>query len=370
MAGRHYGIVMALLLSCLITLTFNVQQAKERGTIYIRVDGSVYPSDAPIVRLDNATYVFIGNANDSIAVERDNILIDGASYTLQGGGKWAGVNLTGRSNVTLKNLKITKFYYGIYLYGSTHITLFNNTASNNEWDGIYLLNSIGNFLCANTVSSNKRYGIILSESSNNRIFHNNFINNTKQAYTYDSFSNVWDDGYPSGGNYWSDYDGVDPDSDGIGNTTYTIDADNADRYPLMGSISIFNAGIWSGGTCTIDITSNSTVSKFQLNITEKTISFNVTGVEGYTGFCRIIVPNIIVQNMWQNNYTVLLNDQPWPFRNWTDAINTYIYISYTHSIHEITIIPEFPSTLILTLFMMVTLTATILLKTKREHQLP
>ncbi|MGC8935601.1 MAG: hypothetical protein ACP5LN_10620, partial [Thermoproteota archaeon] len=80
--------------------------------------------------------------------------------------------------------------------------------------------------------------------------------------------------------------------------------------------------------------------------------------------------NIIVQNMWQNNYTVLLNDQPWPFRNWTDAINTYIYISYTHSIHEITIIPEFPSTLILTLFMMVTLTATILLKTKREHQLP
>jgi hypothetical protein len=54
--------------------------------------------------------------------------------------------------------------------------------------------------------------------------------------------NVWDDGYPSGGNHWSDYVSVDvkngigqdlPGSDGIGDTPYTIDADNVDRYPLM-----------------------------------------------------------------------------------------------------------------------------------------
>jgi hypothetical protein len=54
--------------------------------------------------------------------------------------------------------------------------------------------------------------------------------------------NAWDDGYPSGGNYWSDYTGVDlrkgpyqneTGSDGIGDTPYSIDSDNADRYPLM-----------------------------------------------------------------------------------------------------------------------------------------
>jgi hypothetical protein len=54
--------------------------------------------------------------------------------------------------------------------------------------------------------------------------------------------NVWDDGYPSGGNYWSDYTGADvksgpnqdlPGSDGIGDTPYIIDANNTDRYPLM-----------------------------------------------------------------------------------------------------------------------------------------
>ena len=54
--------------------------------------------------------------------------------------------------------------------------------------------------------------------------------------------NVWDDGYPSGRNYWSDYNGMDeksgpnqdlPGSDGIGDTPYVIDENNQDRYPLM-----------------------------------------------------------------------------------------------------------------------------------------
>jgi len=54
--------------------------------------------------------------------------------------------------------------------------------------------------------------------------------------------NFWDDGYPSGGNYWSDYKGTDlysgpyqneTGSDGIGDTPYVIYGDNVDHYPLM-----------------------------------------------------------------------------------------------------------------------------------------
>ena len=53
---------------------------------------------------------------------------------------------------------------------------------------------------------------------------------------------MWDDGYPSGGNYWSDCTDVDlysgpyqneAGSDGIWDHPYVIDADNQDRYPLV-----------------------------------------------------------------------------------------------------------------------------------------
>jgi parallel beta-helix repeat protein len=115
----------------------------------------------------------------------------------------------------------------------------DNIVSTNVNVGINL-ESGGNIVCTNTISGN-HLGIRVT-ASGNTIFHNNIVSNVVQTGIQAGAVNAWDDGYPSGGNYWSDYVGNDTKSgpnqdqsgsDGIGDTPYVIDADNSDRYPLM-----------------------------------------------------------------------------------------------------------------------------------------
>jgi len=401
-----FGILLMLLLTALFLLSFSFKPAKGEwtGTVYIRADGSIYPSDAPIITQDDVTYTLIGNITstvDAIVVERDNVIIDGNGYAINGSRTQyrSGVKIYGRYNVTLKNLNVQNFWFGVFLGNSYNCTIsgcnikanvfgilldaaFNNTISRNDvklntGDGFRIIGCGYNIINGNNVSGNF-IGMEIYISYDNTIYHNNIINNAEQVYIYNSI-NTWDDGYPSGGNYWSDYNGVDLYSgpfqnetgcDGIGDAPYVYGSLNKDRYPLMAPFCTFDAGTWNGVACNIDIVTNSTISNFQLGIVNKTVSFSVAGENGTTGFCRIIIPNVIVQELWQGNYTVLLNGEPWLFKNWTAPENTYIYINYTHSEYEIAIVTEFPSTIILLMLILTTLATAILFKEKRKRQKP
>ena len=131
--------------------------------------------------------------------------------------------------------------HGIYLYSSSYNTMSGNTIAGNKW-GVYPENSNNNYFFGNNVTQNS-YGAWIRQSSGNRLYHNKFIDNAQQVgFEASVYANVWDDGYPSGGNFWSDYAGVDfysgpyqneTGSDGIGDTPYIIDVDNVDYYPLM-----------------------------------------------------------------------------------------------------------------------------------------
>jgi parallel beta-helix repeat protein len=83
----------------------------------------------------------------------------------------------------------------------------------------------------NTIKSNNYYGVYVAYCDNT-LYHNNFQSNTYQAFDATG-ENTWDDGPQCGGNYWSDYSGVDVDENGIGDTPYPILEETNDCYPLI-----------------------------------------------------------------------------------------------------------------------------------------
>jgi DNA repair exonuclease SbcCD ATPase subunit len=174
----------------------------------------------------------------------------------------------------------------------------------------------------------------MQNSSSNTILHNTLANNTLQLVSINSTSSL-DDGIE--GNYWSDYNGTDEDQDGIGNTPYVIDGNNMDNHPLMGAFSEFTI-TREKQTYYINAISNSTISNFNFSLTEYTARFNVNSPVNASGFCRIMIPEILIMGPYitlidnkKVNTTLLMV---------SNATQTFMYFAYSPGTHEVTISSE------------------------------
>jgi len=272
-------------------------------------------------------------------------LVAGNSITGHEHGVWTHVS---HFNVFIKNMlarNVNGFSFNGYPSGLNNILRYNDIINN-------------------TV------GVHLWYADHTQFGKNNFVDNTLHVQSEGSI-NHWDEGYTFGGNYWRDHNGTDMSGgpyqnvtggDGIADTPYVVAEYNQDNYPLMEPVNAFHVGTWDNATHYVDIVSNSTISNFALDIPERIISFNVTDTE--VGFCRVTIPNVIVQELWQGNYTVLVDgEKPLTLKNWTNQENTCVHFTYKLSEHEVTIIPQFPSTLVL-LSVIIFLTAVVVIMAK------
>ena len=155
----------------------------------------------------------------------------------------AGICISSSKNNIVNSNSIERGIKGVTISGPNNIVSFNNISECQIGMDMYPRTSNCTIESNNIVSCQRYAAYIMSSTYGNKFFHNNFMGNTVIFFEGGSCG-VWDNGYPSGGNYWSDYTGIDeksgsnqnqPGSDGIGDTPYTINGigSNKDKYPLM-----------------------------------------------------------------------------------------------------------------------------------------
>lgn len=271
-----------------------------------------------------------------------------------------------------RNRIIGPGFYGIEL-SAVHNTIINNDIIYYK-EGIDLYSRF-NEIIGNTIMENYGTGVYLSYAENNTFHHNNFVDNAEHVtwnYYSPGYANSWDDGYSNGGNYWSGYEDRYPnatelDNSGIWDTPYNITEANIDNYPLMAPTKPITRKFTAYSNLKVEVYSNSSISEFQFNATDKKLSFNVTGQAGTRGFCNVTIP----ANLLWGDFSLFINNVPLiESINYTKTYNgthhifhiTYTYSEQTIEIVGTEVIPEFSSTIILQLLIILSIMAVIFTK--------
>jgi parallel beta-helix repeat protein len=129
--------------------------------------------------------------------------------------------------------------FAIRIAWDSNLVLGNRLTGNQA--GIYLEGARNNNITRNLIENNAEVAFRVhsypyKNATNNFVWENNIVNNSVVAISsYIASLTFWD--ADSRGNYWSNYNGLDVNSDGVGEIPYVIDGVNIDHYPLMAPVN-------------------------------------------------------------------------------------------------------------------------------------
>jgi len=347
-------------------ISWAVGNASEGDTIFVK--SGVYPESSILV---NKTLTIIGENAETTVIDGEgtaqyifhviasNVVIENltlqntdTSFSVQA----PAIRIYNVTNVTVKNAITRNVFYAVEILSSNLTKIMSSKFSESVHSGIYLHNtSCNNTFVGNTIENNTN-GIYIAEptSQYNRFYHNNLINNTNQIVTFGGL-NYFDNGYPSGGNYWSDYAGVDSysgpyqnetGSDGIFDEGYL-----GDNYPLANPLTSLNVLV-GGQTFLVQVSTNVTVTTCSLNSSEKSLNLFASSSIGSMGACRVLIPKGLLSCENLSDWIILIYNDDGQIPSWSlvleDVENTYLYFTYNQTavtnrimIRGTNVIPEF-----------------------------
>jgi hypothetical protein len=244
------SLIIALAFTCIFCgILIRTVESQSFETIYIRDDGSVEGTDK--IQLKDNICTLTDDIFGTIEVEKDDIVIDGSGYTLQGRGideigdergiylKGLGWGHPGCGNVSVKNFRISNFLEGIYVVGGRNNSIVGNFLENTSLHVLGNANLTGDLIKHNTIKDSWVF-IDYNLGGIDVVTENNFID--CGIYVGLSVAPIVDR------NYWSDYEEKYPDAKELGDSgiwdtpyiddRYEEDISCIDYHPLINPVDI------------------------------------------------------------------------------------------------------------------------------------
>lgn len=372
-------------------ISWAVGNASEGDTIFVK--SGVYPESSILV---NKTLTIVGENAETTVIDGEgtaqyifhviasNVVIE--NLTLQNtdtssAAQDPAVRIYNVTHAKVKNVVIRNVYDGVHIWSSNFTEIMYCKISGNVNSGIFLRSvSCNNTFVGNTIENNPN-GIWIAEPTSqfNKFYHNNLINNTNQIVTFGGVD-YFDNGYPSGGNYWSDHIATDlyygpgqnlTGSDGIFDEGYPAYVP-WDNYPLAHPLTSFNVPV-DNQSFLVQVSTNVTITACSLNISKKSLNLFANGSLDTGYACRVAIPKALLscENLTYWNITIYYSDSSWQRLSLDDAENTYLFFSYNQTTSEARIeikgtkvIPEFSNITVLIILLTTVTLATAIFKAK------